>query len=175
MAEAMGVNTPRAKIVIFLIAALLASISGWLYAHLQRFVNPTPFALTQGIEYLFMAVVGGIGHVWGAVLGAGLITILKQWLQDWLPQILGQSGNFEIIVFGIAMVLVLQRARDGLWPVVLRLWPAGAQARTVPSAEALTRRAAAATGTLLLEATDVTKRFGGLVANNRLSLTVKAG
>jgi branched-chain amino acid transport system permease protein len=55
------------------------------------------------------------------------------------------------------------------------LWPAGAQARTVPSAEALTRRAAAATGTLLLEATDVTKRFGGLVANNRLSLTVKAG
>ena len=63
MAEAMGVNTPRAKIVIFLIAALLASISGWLYAHLQRFVNPTPFALTQGIEYLFMAVVGGIGHV----------------------------------------------------------------------------------------------------------------
>ena len=175
MAEAMGVNTARAKIVIFLIAALLASISGWLYAHLQRFVNPTPFALTQGIEYLFMAVVGGIGHVWGAVLGAGLITILKQWLQDWLPQILGQSGNFEIIVFGIAMVLVLQRARDGLWPVVLRLWPAGAQARTVPSAEALTRRAAAATGTLLLEATDVTKRFGGLVANNRLSLTVKAG
>jgi hypothetical protein len=71
MAEAMGVNTPRAKIVIFLIAALLASVSGWLYAHLQRFVNPTPFALNQGIEYLFMAVVGGIGHVWGAVLGAG--------------------------------------------------------------------------------------------------------
>ncbi len=105
MAEAMGVNTPQVKIVIFLIAALLASVSGWLYAHLQRFVNPTPFGLNQGIEYLFMAVIGGIGHVWGAVLGAGLITILKQWLQDWLPQILGQSGNFEIIVFGIAMVL----------------------------------------------------------------------
>lgn len=54
MAEAMGVNTPRAKIVIFTIAALYASVSGWLYAHLQRFVNPTPFSLTQGIEYLFM-------------------------------------------------------------------------------------------------------------------------
>src|SRR5574343_915827 len=126
MAEAMGVNTAREKIVIFLIAALLASVSGWLYAHLQRFVNPTPFGIHQGIEYLFMAVVGGIGHVWGAVLGAGVITILKQWLQDWLPELLGQSGNFEIIVFGIAMVLILQKARAGLWPVIMRLLPARA-------------------------------------------------
>ncbi len=175
MVEAMGVDTQRTRIVIFLIAALLASISGWLYAHLQRFVNPTPFSLTQGIEYLFMAVVGGIGHVWGAVLGAGLITVLKQWLQDWLPQILGQSGNFEIIVFGIAMVLVLQKARSGLWPVLLKLLPERSQTRPVSQAEMLPKRASTATGALLLEATEVTKRFGGLVANNKLSLTVRAG
>jgi ABC-type branched-subunit amino acid transport system ATPase component/branched-subunit amino acid ABC-type transport system permease component len=175
MAEAMGVNTAREKIVIFLIAALLASISGWLYAHLQRFVNPTPFALNQGIEYLFMAVVGGIGHVWGAVLGAGVITILKQWLQDLLPQLLGQSGNFEIIVFGIAMVLILQKARAGLWPVILRLLPARAIARDVPQGEALPRRQPNTPGELLLEASEVTKRFGGLVANNNMSLSVKAG
>ena len=175
MAEAMGVDTARTKIVIFLIAALLASVSGWLYAHLQRFVNPTPFALTQGIEYLFMVVVGGAGHVWGAVLGAGLITLLKQWLQDWLPQLLGQSGNFEIIVFGMAMVLVLQRARAGLWPVILRLLPARAAHREVPQATAMPRRPAVAPGTVLLAARDVTKRFGGLVANNKLSLSVRAG
>ncbi|HEX5674374.1 MAG TPA: branched-chain amino acid ABC transporter ATP-binding protein/permease, partial [Azonexus sp.] len=175
MVEAMGVDTQRTRIVIFLIAALLASISGWLYAHLQRFVNPTPFSLTQGIEYLFMAVVGGIGHVWGAVLGAGLITILKQWLQDWLPQILGQSGNFEIIVFGIAMVLVLQKARSGLWPVLLKLRPVRAQTRPLAQTEMLPKRVSTASGALLLEAIDVTKRFGGLVANNKLSLTVRAG
>ena len=175
MAEAMGVNTPRTKVIIFLIAALLASVSGWLYAHLQRFVNPTPFSLTQGIEYLFMAVVGGVGHVWGAVLGAGLITVLKQWLQDLLPQLLGQSGNFEIIVFGIAMVLILQRARDGLWPVILKYVPARSRKREVSPAKMLPKRASTATGTLLLEAKAVTKRFGGLVANNQLSLTVRAG
>jgi branched-chain amino acid transport system permease protein len=175
MAEAMGINTPRTKIVIFLIAALLASASGWLYAHLQRFVSPTPFALNQGIEYLFMAVVGGAGYVWGAVLGAGLITILKQWLQDWLPQILGQSGNFEIIVFGIAMILILQKARNGLWPVILKLLPERKESRRVPQAAALPKRPAAESGRLLLSAENVSKRFGGLVANDQLSLTVKAG
>ena len=67
MAESFGVDGARLKIVVFVYAALLASVSGWLYAHLQRFVNPTPFGLPQGIEYLFMAVVGGAGSVWGAV------------------------------------------------------------------------------------------------------------
>jgi len=65
MAEAMGVNTLRHKIGIFLIAALLASASGWLFAHFQRTVNPSPFGLKMGIEYLFMAVLGGVGYVWG--------------------------------------------------------------------------------------------------------------
>ncbi|NTV68720.1 MAG: ATP-binding cassette domain-containing protein [Azonexaceae bacterium] len=175
MAEAMGVNTQRTKIVIFLIAALLASTSGWLYAHLQRFVNPTPFGLTQGIEYLFMVVVGGMGHVWGAVLGAGLITVLKQWLQDILPQILGQSGNFEIIVFGIAMVIVLQKARVGLWPVLVNLLPSRATLRTVPDSDFLPKRQLTVAGTVLLEASEVTKRFGGLVANNNMDLSVRAG
>ncbi|XQU69160.1 branched-chain amino acid ABC transporter permease [Cupriavidus sp. H18C1] len=71
MAEAMGVNTAWMKVVVFVVAAVLACISGFLYAHLQRAVNPTPFGLNYGIEYLFMAVVGGVGHVWGAVLGGG--------------------------------------------------------------------------------------------------------
>ncbi|PZQ70213.1 MAG: metal-dependent hydrolase, partial [Variovorax paradoxus] len=109
MAESMGVDTARHRVKVFVLAALLAALSGWLYAHMQRFVNPTPFGLNIGIEYLFMAVVGGAGHLWGAVLGATLITLLKEQLQDWLPRLLGASGNFEQIVFGLLMVLVLQR------------------------------------------------------------------
>lgn len=175
MAEAMGVDTARSKVVIFLIAALFGCISGWLYAHLQRFVNPTPFSLNMSIEYLFMAVLGGAAHVWGAVLGAGVITVLKQWLQDWLPKLLGASGNFEMIVFGVLMIVVLQRAREGLWPILARLGPRQARRSTVPMAEPLARKPAPQTGDLLLDARHVVKRFGGLVANNNMNLTVKSG
>lgn len=115
MAEAMGVHTAWMKVVAFVIAAVLACLSGFLYAHLQRAVNPTPFGLNYGIEYLFMAVVGGVGHVWGAVLGAGVLTLLKDVLQGLLPRLLGANGNFEIIVFGVIMVLLLQYAPDGIW------------------------------------------------------------
>ena len=175
MAEAMGVNTPRSKIIIFTLAALYACLSGWLYAHMQRFVNPTPFSLTQGIEYLFMVVIGGVAHVWGAILGAGLITLLKQWLQDWLPQLLGQSGNFEMIVFGLLMIFVLHRAREGVWPILLRLLPERASRPRVPQAEALPRRPVPTVNAVLLEVQDATKRFGGLVANNKMNFSVRAG
>ncbi len=175
MAEAMGVDTARSKVVIFLIAALFGCISGWLYAHLQRFVNPTPFSLYMSIEYLFMAVLGGAGHVWGALVGAGVITLLKQWLQDWLPKLLGASGNFEMIVFGVLLVFVLQRARDGIWPIFTRLIPQPALMRSVPLAEPLARNALPDPGQVLLDARNVVKRFGGLVANNNMNLTVRAG
>ena len=176
MAEAMGVDTARLKMAIFLIAALFACVSGWLYAHLQRFVNPTPFGLGIGIEYLFMAVIGGAASVWGAVVGAGVITILKQWLQDWLPKLLGSSGNFEVIVFGLMMVLMLHRARDGIWPMLARLMPVEERGgRSAPQGLALPRKAMTPSGERLLEVKGARKQFGGLVACNDMELTVDAG
>ncbi|PIF77056.1 amino acid/amide ABC transporter membrane protein 2 (HAAT family) /amino acid/amide ABC transporter ATP-binding protein 1 (HAAT family) [Variovorax sp. 54] len=183
MAESMGVDTARHRIKLFVLAALLAAVSGWLYAHMQRFVNPTPFNLNIGIEMLFMAVVGGAGHLWGAVLGATLITLLKEKLQDILPALLGTSGNFEVVVFGLLMLFVLQRFADGLWPTLARLvsrWvrpvakaPAAGSA-TAPAAQ-LAQRVLPAAGTMLLQADAVSKRFGGLIANNDISMTLKAG
>jgi branched-chain amino acid transport system permease protein len=178
MAESMGVDTGRQRIKTFVLAALLAGLSGWLYAHMQRFVNPTPFALHIGIEYLFMAVVGGAGYLWGAILGATLITLMKDWLKDLLPQILGATGNFEIIVFGLLMLLVLQRAPEGLWPRIAALsrrWLKPAAPARAVAPVALAKREMPARGSVVLEARNVTKRFGGLVANNDVSLTVKAG
>ena len=174
MAEAFGVDGARLKIVVFVYAALLACVSGWLYAHLQRFVNPTPFSVLAGIEYLFMAVVGGAGSVWGAVVGATLITVLKQVLQDVLPQLLGRSGNFEMIVFGVLLIVLLQRARDGVWPWIERLLP-----RTPPppvrEADPLPVRHHPAREGPLLEVKAARKQFGGLVAVNDLSFDIRHG
>ncbi|CAG1018714.1 Lipopolysaccharide export system ATP-binding protein LptB [Burkholderiaceae bacterium] len=179
MAESMGIATARQRIKVFVLAALLAAVSGWLYAHFQRFVNPTPFNLNIGIEYLFMAVLGGAGHLWGAVLGATLITLVKEQLQDILPQLLGSSGNFEVIVFGLLMMLVLQRFADGLWPTLARVTRRGmtpaSRATVSASAAPLPQRPLPAPGELLLETDHVSKRFGGLIANNAIALTLKAG
>ena len=174
MAESFGVDTARMKIIIFVHAALLASLSGWLYAHLLRFVNPTPFSINAGIEYLFMAVVGGAASVWGAVVGAGILTVLKQWLQDLLPKLLGQSGNFEMIVFGVLLVLLLQRAREGIMPLAVRFFPA--PQRLLPNlAQSLTRRVRPAAGEVLLELRGARKSFGGLVAVNDMSFAMRGG
>ncbi|MED5618079.1 branched-chain amino acid ABC transporter ATP-binding protein/permease [Ideonella sp. BN130291] len=178
MAESMGVATARQRIKVFVLAAMLAAVSGWLYAHLQRFVNPTPFNLGLGIEYLFMAVVGGSGHLWGAVLGAAVITMMKQTLQDVLPSLLGASGNFEVIVFGMLMLLVLQRAAGGLWPALAgqaRRWLRQPTSALHAAPLPLSRRPLPAHGEVVLQAQQVTKRFGGLVANQDVSLAVKAG
>ena len=66
-AESFGVDTAEAKLVVFVYAGLLAGLSGWLYAHVQRSVSPSPFGLSAGIEYLIMAVLGGSGTVLGGV------------------------------------------------------------------------------------------------------------
>ena len=178
MAESMGVDTAHYRIKLFVLAALLAAVSGWLYAHMQRFVNPSPFNLNIGIEYLFMAVVGGAGHLWGAVLGATVITLLKQKLQDVLPSLLGTSGNFEVVVFGLLMIFVLQRFADGMWPTLQRLSSRLLRPSKVSppkSAAVLEQHTLPASGSVILEAKNVTKRFGGLVANNDVSMSIKAG
>jgi branched-chain amino acid transport system permease protein len=183
MAEAMGVNTARMKVIIFVLAAMLASVSGWLYAHLQRSVNPTPFGLNAGIEYLFMAVVGGAAHVWGALLGSALLTILKDKLQAILPALLGSNGNFEVIVFGVLLILLLQTARDGVWPYlgraaknIFRPWLATEPAIVINTHSApLASRIKPASGNVILEIAQARKEFGGLVAVNDMQFSVSAG
>ena len=122
-AEAFGVQTPRAKLLVFIYAAVLAGLSGWLYAHFQRAANPTPFGAQAGIEYLFIAVVGGAGYVWGGVLGAAIVVILKEILQSYLPYVFGGQGQLETIVFGILLVVLLQLAPTGVWPWLMARLP----------------------------------------------------
>ena len=174
-AESVGVNTTRTKMLVFLYAALLASISGWLYAHLLRFVNPTPFSLTMGIEYLFMAVVGGASSVWGALIGAGIITVLKEYLQVVLPQWIGRSGNYEIIVFGGLIILLLQFNRERGLTALMGKWlrpvPVPAPELTANSAS-LTKRIGSGQSPVT-EVSGIRKQFGGLTAISDLSFDIR--
>jgi branched-chain amino acid transport system permease protein len=175
MAEAMGINTFRYKVTIFLIAALFASIAGWLLAHFQRTVNPSAFGLKMGIEYLFMAVIGGVGYVWGAIVGAALIKLLDDYLQVALPALIGTSGSYEVIVFGVAMVLVLKYMPDGIWSLVARKLPRPPRKMDWQDAEPLSARSKPAMGELVLKVDKIRKQFGGLIAVNDISFDIHAG
>ena len=175
MAEAMGINTFRYKVTIFLIASLLASTGGWLLAHFQLTVTPSAFGLKMGIEYLFMAVVGGVGHVWGAILGAGLIKLLDDYLQVALPALIGTSGSYEVIVLGIAMVLVLKYMPEGLWAMVAQHLPQTPRHVDWQDAADLPARSKPAQGESVLQVRKIRKQFGGLLAVNDISFDIAAG
>lgn len=175
MLEAFGVHTARLKVMIFVHAAVLASLSGWLYAHLVQFVSATPFGLNSGIEYLFMAVVGGASSLWGAILGSGILIIIRDRLQDIIPQLTGTSGAAESIVFGVFMVLILQKASGGLSPYIARLLPSAPPRTVRTDAADLPVRAKPLAGASILRVDGLVKRFGGLTAVNGVGFDLAAG
>lgn len=178
--SSFGANPFRLKLAIFCVAAAFAGVSGWLYAYSQRFLNPTPFALNASIEYLFMTVIGGAASLGGAFLGAGVFVVLKQILQDTLPGLLGKTGNFEIVVFGALMLVVLGNAKMGMWPALRRLLPGAPTMKpgdgTSNASSALLHMTPPDRGSeLMLSVQGAVKRFGGLVAVNRVSFSVYRG
>lgn len=184
MAESFGVHTFQYKVIAFVYAAVLASLAGWLYAHEQRAVSPGTFGINYGIEYLFMMVVGSVASVWGGIFGAAVILTLKDQIQDIAPRLFDSSTNFELIVFGILVVLVLHHAREGLWPVVIGFFSriagngrdaAAAVSQWWSDAPVLEKAGKPQAGTTLLRVDGIRKQFGGLVAVNDISFSVEAG
>jgi branched-chain amino acid transport system permease protein len=174
-AEAFGVQTPRAKLLVFIYAAVLAGLSGWLYAHFQRAANPTPFGAQAGIEYLFIAVVGGAGYVWGGVLGAAIVVVLKEILQSYLPLVFGGQGQLEIIIFGIMLVVLLQLAPTGVWPWLVSLLPFdNNRKRPDTSIPPLAHARPNLESGALLTIDNARKAFGGVIAVNNVSFDVQA-
>jgi branched-chain amino acid transport system permease protein len=174
MVESLGISVFRIRLITFIIAALLAGLSGWLYAHMSRYVSPAPFDLRMGIQYLFMAILGGSGHILGAVVGAALITLLQNTLQDVLPHFSRNGEQLEVIVFAVIYVLALQFARGGVMPFALRFLPSRGRSTIAPGAP-LPRRTMPPSGTPLLTVERLFKRFGGLEAVNQVGFAVNAG
>jgi branched-chain amino acid transport system permease protein len=175
MPQAMGINTFHFKVLIFCLAALLSSFSGWLLAHFQHSVTPSDFGLKMGIEYLFMTVVGGAGYLWGGVIGAGIYKILDDQLQVILPILIGTSGSYEVIVFGMAMVLILKYLPDGIWSLFEKGQTISHDEHAWKDAHALPIKTQSNSDEVILEVDQISKRFGGLLAVNEVSFSIKSG
>jgi len=174
----VGADAYRVRLTLFVTAALLAGLAGWLYAHMNRFVSPAPFDVRASIEYLLMAVAGGLGQLAGALVGAALVLVLKNGLQDVLPMLTQRAGQLEAIAFAALFILLLHFARGGLMGFVRRV-AQGRFKRPPPAAaapvEPLPHRQLPARGTRILSVAGAVKRFGGLVAVNEVSFDVDAG
>ncbi len=121
-----------------------------------------------------MAVIGGAGYVFGALLGATIVVVLREQLQVYLPQLLGNIGNFESIVFGCVLLLVLFGGRAGVWPLLLRYFGRISRERIVEPIEMASRQMPSP-GAVLLSVEGLVKRFGGLFAVNNISFQVRCG
>jgi len=183
MGESVGIDTVRLSRTVFVIAALYAGLSGFLFAHFQRFISPTPFSLGASIDYLFMVIIGGAEWLWGAPLGAAIVVVLRDQFNDWVPRLTGQAGNYEALVFAIVVIVLLQRAPEGLLALFARA-PRRPPRRPPPSSEAakIAPPAVAAApvrvtqpGPELLALDCISRRFGGLLANQDVSFAVHAG
>lgn len=106
----VGINIPELKIKVFILGAIFASIAGSLYAHFVTFLSPSGFSLFYSILVLIMAVVGGISNIWGAVVGAVIITVL--------PEVLKNFREFDVLAYGFILTVSLMFMRKGIAGII---------------------------------------------------------
>jgi branched-chain amino acid transport system permease protein len=106
-AQSMGIHLARYKTLSFALSAALAGIAGALYAHKLQFISPEQFNILQSIDLLLMIVVGGLGSVHGAFLGAIFLISMPQaiaLIKDYLPAFIGQAPGLQGLVYGLVLI-----------------------------------------------------------------------
>jgi branched-chain amino acid transport system permease protein len=198
-AETLGVRTFRLRLGVFVLSGGLAGLGGVFYAYHVSLVSPSVAEFHLSIEFLLMAVIGGLGSVWGALAGAFAVEWLGDGLRDLIPVLIpGATGEVQLVGFGIALVVVIVALPGGIHQAVMGIarWvgrmlrrrspeaavasdttldssteadPAGAAA-PLPSVSVLLPR-----DEVILEVSGLGKHYGGVVAVEDLSFTVGAG
>ncbi|WP_460176189.1 branched-chain amino acid ABC transporter permease [Thermodesulfovibrio hydrogeniphilus] len=106
----IGINVSKLKIKVFVLSAIFASLAGCIYAHFVTFLSPSTFSLHYSILVLMMVIIGGMRSLWGAVVGALIITFL--------PEALRGFKEYDILVYGIVLTLSLLFLRNGIVPLI---------------------------------------------------------
>ena len=127
-ARAMGINTTAIKLLAFAMGASFGGIAGGMFAAIQGFISPESFVLVESVMVLSMVVLGGMGNVWGVVLGALLLTFVPELLRYTVEPVqqalFGRSiiepEVIRMLLFGLALVLMMLYRPAGLLPSVVR-------------------------------------------------------
>jgi branched-chain amino acid transport system permease protein len=126
-AQSMGIHLAYYKTLSFSISAALAGIGGALYAHMIRFLSPDQFNIIQSIDLLLMVVIGGLGSVHGAFLGAAFLIGMPQAIsafKDLLPDAIGQAPGLKAVIYGAVLILFVLFEPLGIYGrwLKLRAW-----------------------------------------------------
>jgi len=128
-ARVMGVNARLLKVQIFALSAGLSAVAGSLYAHTMTFVAPASFGFNFSVELVTMVIIGGLASVYGSLLGAALLTVM--------PELLRTFQDYDIIVYGLLLVLMTMFMPGGLVkgiPAALAFIRAKAAKKVIPDA-----------------------------------------
>jgi len=195
-AESLAVPTFRLRLGVFVLSAGLAGLGGVFYAYHVSLVSPAVSDLHLSVEFLLMAVLGGLGSVWGALLGAVAVEWLGEGLRDIIPALIpGAGGEVQLVGYGLALVVVIIAMPGGVHGFALSVWRwasglafrrrGSTQPRTttqLPTTSPGTSTGAVPTVSApvprdepVLEVLGLTKRYGGVTAVDDVSFTVPAG
>ncbi|MBK8469926.1 MAG: branched-chain amino acid ABC transporter ATP-binding protein/permease [Candidatus Phosphoribacter sp.] len=195
-AECLGVDTFALRLRVFVLSAAYAGLSGVFYTHWLTIVNPSVSHFELSVKILLMVVLGGLGTVWGAVIGAIAVQLLDEGLREIIPVLIPSAkGEIQLIGFGVVLVLVIILMPGGLAQLWNKLRSA-VQERRHPiirgehehpisqkeqrelleeSLTLLARSDHMPAGQIILKIRGLTKRYGGVTALDHLDLDVKAG
>lgn len=112
--QTLGVDSARFKLQVFTLSAVLAALAGALAAHYAGFITPAKSSFLHSVELVIMVVFGGMASVFGAVIGAAVLTML--------PQVLTVLKDYEMMVFGAVLVATMVLFPEGLVPSIARRW-----------------------------------------------------
>lgn len=126
-AQSMGIHLAYYKTLSFMISAALAGIGGALYAHKMQFISPDQFNILQSIDLLLMVVIGGLGSVHGAFLGAIFLITMPQLItlaKDFLPPLVAQAPGLQAVVYGLVLIAFVMFEPMGLYGrwIKIRTW-----------------------------------------------------
>lgn len=126
-AEAMGVNTTRFKVTSFIISSAFAGIAGVLFAHYNKFLSTNDFQFIKSFEIIIMIVIGGMGSMTGAIVGAIVVTLLPELLR-YLQQVQDQNlepliganlpfniGDLRLVIFALILIFTMILRPQGIF------------------------------------------------------------